>query len=346
MDGQPGHENPLMSLNSGGSVNEFPYDYVDDTNPVLLTPTGRNRNQPSLQSLSQWIDCPKTPHSYVEFLTENLEKVPTADVLESIGSPIGGIHTVDGVSEIQRELLHSNEGKAFSSGPDGYSLESEQWNLKLSAYPTEINNHEASASERFLRQHDRIPMSRISSSEYEFHAQLCVFQQNHASWMQKPKAEDGNVYHLQSKETISAPSFQSQPLYHAPKSRAAAIDRQRRLRIDESIKALQELLPSSSERGLGNALDDIIDYVKFLQLQVKELSRSRLGGEPTSNPFVFFEGYGHYVLHEQMINEPLEEMMAKLLEINPSAATQLLESRGLYMMPRALVDDFCTESHR
>ncbi|KAH1081336.1 hypothetical protein J1N35_021097 [Gossypium stocksii] len=362
MDGQPGHENPLMSLNSGGSVNEFPYDYVDDTNPVLLTPTGRNTNQPSLQSLSQWIDCPKTPHSYVEFLTENLEKFPTADVLESIGSPIGGIHAVDGVSEIQRELLHSNEGKAFSSGPDGYSLESEQWNLKLSAYPTEINNHEASASERFLRQHDRIPVSRISSSEYEFHA-----QQNHASWMQKPKAEDCNVSHLQSKETISAPSFQSQPQYHAPKSRAAAIDRQRRLRIDESIKALQELLPSSSEllnmnnnndnknnsiegtmeeRGLGNALDDIIDYVKFLQLQVKELSRSRLGGEPTSNPFVFFEGYGHYVLHEQMINEPLEEMMAKLLEINPSAATQLLESRGLYMMPRALVDDFCTDSHR
>ncbi|KAB2056835.1 hypothetical protein ES319_A11G130400v1 [Gossypium barbadense] len=275
MDGQPGHENPLMSLNSDGSVNEFPYDYVDDTNPVLLTPRGRNTNQPSLQSLSQWIDCPKTPHSYVEFLTENLEKLPTADVLESIGSPIGGIHAVDGVSEIQRELLHGNEGKAFSSGPDGYSLEAGQWNLKLSAYPTEINNHEASASERFL--------SRNSSSEYEFHA-----QQNHASWMQKPEAEDCNVSHLQSKETISAPSFQSQPLYHAPKSRAAAIDRQRRLRIDESIKALQELLPSSSERGLGNALDDIIDYVKFLQLQVKELSRSRLGGEPTSNPFVFF----------------------------------------------------------
>ncbi|KAG4174464.1 hypothetical protein ERO13_A11G121700v2 [Gossypium hirsutum] len=256
MDGQPGHENPLMSLNSDGSVNEFPYDYVDDTNPVLLTPRGRNTNQPSLQSLSQWIDCPKTPHSYVEFLTENLEKLPTADVLESIGSPIGGIHAVDGVSEIQRELLHGNEGKAFSSGPDGYSLEAGQWNLKLSAYPTEINNHEASASERFL--------SRNSSSEYEFHA-----QQNHASWMQKPEAEDCNVSHLQSKETISAPSFQSQPQYHAPKSRAAAIDRQRRLRIDESIKALQELLPSSSERGLGNALDDIIDYVKFLQLQVK-----------------------------------------------------------------------------
>lgn len=34
-----------------------------------------------------------------------------------------------------------------------------------------------------------------------------------------------------------------------------------------------------------------------------------------------------------MINEPLEEMMGKLLEENPLAAVQLLELRGLYLMP-------------
>lgn len=50
------------------------------------------------------------------------------------------------------------------------------------------------------------------------------------------------------------------------------------------------------------------------------------------------QGYGHYVIHEQMINEPLDEMMGTLLEINPSAAAQLLESKGLYMIPNALVN--------
>ncbi|KAE8693773.1 transcription factor TT8-like [Hibiscus syriacus] len=454
MDGQPGHENSHMSLNSGRNVDDFSYSYVDDTNPVLLTETGRNTNRPSLQSLSQWIECPKMPHSYVEFLTENLEEVPTADVLESIGSPVGGIHAVDGISEIQR--------KAFSSGPDAFSLEPEHGNLKLSASSTEINNHEASASEIFLRQRDRLSVNKFSSAEYAFHA-----QQNHAFRMQEPKEDDYNVYHLQSKGTFDAPSFWSKPQYRVPKPRAPANDRQRKIRIAEGIKALQELLPNSSElmsfsenvgrtpiivaelkaikkgidvfvssewaskgrlivesdcklavewlkdqatvpsflsnlvkeiastisvyeifvrwiprccnceadklvkegigtvfksyvillraiksgtlfllplvgsyptRGQANALDDVIDYVKFLQLQIKELSLSRLGGEPTSNPLVFFEGYGHYVLHEQMINEPLEEMMGKLLEINPSAASQLLESRGLHMMPRALID--------
>ncbi|KAK8588297.1 hypothetical protein V6N12_022747 [Hibiscus sabdariffa] len=317
MDGQPGHGNSQMSLNPGRNVNVFSYDYVDDTNPVLLAATGRNTNWPSLQSLSQWIDCPKMPHSYVEFLTEILEKVPTADVLESIGSPVGGMHAVDGISEIQR--------KAFSSGPDAFSLELEHGNLKLPAYSTEINNHEASASESFLRQHSRLPLNKFSSSEYEFHA-----QQNHAFWIQEPKEEDYNVYRLQSKGTVGASSFWPKPQYRVPKPRAPANDRQRRIRIAEGIKALQEVLPNSSECGQANALDDVIDYVKFLQLQIKELSLSRLGGEPSFNPLGSFEGYGHYVVHEQM--------MEKLLEINPSAASQLLESRGLHMMPGALVE--------
>ncbi|XVF32615.1 hypothetical protein REPUB_Repub17cG0097600 [Reevesia pubescens] len=336
MDGQHGHENPLMSLNSGGSANDFSYEYVVDPNPLFPMAAGRSANQPSPQSLCQWIDCPKTPHSYVEFLTENLEKVPPANVLESIGSPVGDIHAVDGISEIQREFLHSNDGKAFISGPDGYSLESEHEKLNLSAYPTNISNHEASASETFFRPHDGQTVSKFSNSGYEFHA-----QQNHAFWMQEPNKDDCKVFQLQPKETVSAPSFLSQPHYNAPKSKASASDRQRRLRIAEWIKALQELLPNSTERGQANIMDDIIDHVKFLQLQIKELSRSRLGGEPTSYPFVFLEGYGHYLLHElheQNIKEPLEEMLGKLLEINPPAATQLLESRGLHIMPRELFD--------
>lgn len=103
---------------------------------------------------------------------------------------------------------------------------------------------------------------------------------------------------------------------------------------------------------------------------MQDLSQSRLGGESTSEPFILLEvltiqpylngmrekyphfvierftecmdvmwqGYGHYVLQDQMLNEPLEEIMGKLLEVNPSEATQLLENRGLYVMPMTLVE--------
>ena len=40
-----------------------------------------------------------------------------------------------------------------------------------------------------------------------------------------------------------------------------------------------------------------------------------------------------------MLNEPLEEIMGKLLEEHSAAAGQLLESKGLFLLPMALVDD-------
>ncbi|XVE79526.1 hypothetical protein DITRI_Ditri14bG0066000 [Diplodiscus trichospermus] len=48
----------------------------------------------------------------------------------------------------------------------------------------------------------------------------------------------------------------------------------------------------------------------------------------------FSQGFGCYVLNEQMINKPLEEMMGKLLEIYLVAATELFDnsmSAGIYM---------------
>lgn len=39
-----------------------------------------------------------------------------------------------------------------------------------------------------------------------------------------------------------------------------------------------------------------------------------------------------------MLNESLEEMMGKLLEENPSAAAELLEIKGLFMMPMHLAE--------
>ncbi|KAG0472352.1 hypothetical protein HPP92_016898 [Vanilla planifolia] len=55
-------------------------------------------------------------------------------------------------------------------------------------------------------------------------------------------------------------------------------ERLRRERIADRMKALQELVPNANKTDKASMLDEIIDYVKFLQLQVKVLSMSRLGG--------------------------------------------------------------------
>lgn len=51
----------------------------------------------------------------------------------------------------------------------------------------------------------------------------------------------------------------------------------------------------------------------------------------------YLQGFGHCILDEQQI-ESLEDTMGKLLEVNPSMTTQLLESKGLFVMPMALAE--------
>ncbi|XP_016466260.1 uncharacterized protein LOC107789014 isoform X1 [Nicotiana tabacum] len=121
------------------------------------------------------------------------------------------------------------------------------------------------------------------------------------------------------------------------KARAALSDRRRKMRIAERIDALGELFPCSKKGGRASLMDEVIDHIKNLQFQIKDLSWSRLGGEPSSIPFLFVEGCGHYILDEQLI-EPLEETLGKLLEVNPSMATQLLENKGLFFMPMTLAE--------
>nr|GMD64199.1 transcription factor UNE12 [Ipomoea batatas] len=60
----------------------------------------------------------------------------------------------------------------------------------------------------------------------------------------------------------------------------------RRERIAERIRALQDLVPSVNKTDRAVMLDEIVDYVKFLRLQVKVLSMSRLGGAGAVAPLV------------------------------------------------------------
>ncbi|XP_072983614.1 uncharacterized protein [Typha latifolia] len=109
-----------------------------------------------------------------------------------------------------------------------------------------------------------------------------------------------------------------------------------RARISEGIKALQSSLQCPEKSNKEAVLDEVIDYIKFLKLKLKALSQNRLIDEANGYPFVHFEGYGHYLLHPQMSDEPLEEMMGQLMDSNMQAANELFESKGLAILPMEL----------
>nr|GEY30017.1 hypothetical protein [Tanacetum cinerariifolium] len=83
-------------------------------------------------------------------------------------------------------------------------------------------------------------------------------------------------------------------------------ERLRRERIAERMRALQELVPSCNKTDKAAMLNRILDYVKFLWLQVKVFSMDRLGGP------------------------------AKLMEEDVGATMQFLQSKAICIMPISL----------
>ncbi|KAL2903779.1 Transcription factor bHLH66 [Bienertia sinuspersici] len=130
-------------------------------------------------------------------------------------------------------------------------------------------------------------------------------------------------------------------------------ERLRRERIAERMKGLQELVPNANKTDKASMLDEIIDYVKFLQLQVKVLSMSRLGGAAAVAPLVADLTSEDGVGRSSNGNQPTttttndsmtvtEHQVAKLMEEDMGSAMQYLQGKGLCLMPISLATAIST----
>jgi len=123
-------------------------------------------------------------------------------------------------------------------------------------------------------------------------------------------------------------------------------ERLRRERIAERMRALQELVPNTNKTDRAAMLDEILDYVKFLRLQVKVLSMSRLGGAgavaqlvsdiPLSVKGEASDSGSTQQIWEKWSADGTEKQVAKLMEEDIGAAMQFLQSKALCMMPISL----------
>lgn len=139
-------------------------------------------------------------------------------------------------------------------------------------------------------------------------------------------------------------------------------ERLRRERIAERMKSLQELVPNANKTDKASMLDEIIDYVKFLQLQVKVLSMSRLGGAAAVAPLVAdisteggrdgVQGGGNGAAGRSSNgtasssnNDTMtvaENQVVKLMEKDMGSAMQYLQGKGLCLMPISLATAIST----
>ncbi|EXB39350.1 hypothetical protein L484_025045 [Morus notabilis] len=320
MEGQSSsHNNPMqvMPFNVGNDVSHVGEDVQSQR---ILMASGRNWGHNDISvNVPWWINQPQeASHNYVKFLAEssaflqmNNNNNPSEDMmmLESLSLPVSGTYAVSGVSDFQIDMSYNHLGQACDSTR---STEIDAWQSRL------------------LMPHNENTDIKFTSAQHQIHAQ------DHAYWTQ---ISNGDSYNNVSRADIprtarvASPKSLSQPHSCASKPKTNTTDRQRRMRISDRLSSLQELLPSSVEGCQLSILDDVIDHVKSLQLQIKDICRSRLEGESETEAIIFREGFGHYLGEQQMSNEPLEEMIGKLLELNPLDAIQLLEMKGLLLMP-------------
>uniref|UniRef100_A0A0D3FQ69 BHLH domain-containing protein n=1 Tax=Oryza barthii TaxID=65489 RepID=A0A0D3FQ69_9ORYZ len=162
------------------------------------------------------------------------------------------------------------------------------------------------------------------------------------------------VFHPQQSKQGGA-AVGPQPPAPRPKVRArrgqatdphSIAERLRRERIAERMRALQELVPNTNKTDRAAMLDEILDYVKFLRLQVKVLSMSRLGGAgavaqlvadiPLSVKGEASDSGGNQQIWEKWSTDGTERQVAKLMEEDIGAAMQFLQSKALCMMPISL----------
>ncbi|MBA0775291.1 hypothetical protein Gotri_010445 [Gossypium trilobum] len=77
-------------------------------------------------------------------------------------------------------------------------------------------------------------------------------------------------------DASEVPSNQERPRSSSKRSRAAEVhnlsEKRRRSRINEKMKALQNLIPNSNKTDKASMLDEAIEYLKQLQLQVQKSS--------------------------------------------------------------------------
>uniref|UniRef100_A0A453M303 BHLH domain-containing protein n=3 Tax=Aegilops tauschii subsp. strangulata TaxID=200361 RepID=A0A453M303_AEGTS len=162
------------------------------------------------------------------------------------------------------------------------------------------------------------------------------------------------MFHAQQPKQ-GGPAGGPQPPAPRPKVRArrgqatdphSIAERLRRERIAERMRALQELVPNTNKTDRAVMLDEILDYVKFLRLQVKVLSMSRLGGAgavaqlvsdiPLSVKGEASDGGSKQQIWEKWSTDGTEKQVAKLMDEDIGAAMQFLQSKALCMMPVSL----------
>ncbi|XP_021837795.1 transcription factor SPATULA isoform X2 [Spinacia oleracea] len=218
----------------------------------------------------------------------------------------------DDISIFLRQILHgssssSSQPQPFISAPSPSPLMRTHAQDQLPCFASLLQNIPASnrlAVDRISHNNTTLngvifpvpAASNLSSESLSSSAQLRSFDNNDYAEDNECESEEGNDVAVGEEEETKQQQLRNQ----SKRSRAAEVhnlsEKRRRSKINEKMKALQNLIPNSNKTDKASMLDEAIEYLKQLQLQVQMLSmRSGLNLHPMSLP------EGQEILHPSQI---------------------------------------------
>lgn len=274
-------------------------------------------------------------------------------VLNKTTHPNGNISVFDSAA-----LASLHDSKEFISGRLPSFASVQETNVAASGFKTQKQEQNAVCN---------VPIPTFTARNQIAVAAMpgSLIPQKIPSWINENKSE-GPVSHpsdVQIQPNSVGNGVGAKPRVRARRGQAtdphSIAERLRREKISDRMKNLQDLVPNSNKADKASMLDEIIDYVKFLQLQVKVLSMSRLGAPGAVLPLLAesqTEGYRGQLLsaptnaqgllldtEESEDTFAFEEEVVKLMETSITSAMQYLQNKGLCLMPVALASAISTQ---
>ncbi|CAL5092406.1 unnamed protein product [Urochloa decumbens] len=146
----------------------------------------------------------------------------------------------------------------------------------------------------------------------------------HRSWSGKRKPASDAAAETEDAEFESAADVTCEPaqkMTTAKRRRAAEVhnlsERRRRDRINEKMKALQELIPHCNKTDKASMLDEAIEYLKSLQLQLQMMWMS--GGMAAAAAPVMFPAGVHQYMQRMAVGPPHVASMPRMPFMAPPA---------------------------
>ncbi|KAG5625261.1 hypothetical protein H5410_010479 [Solanum commersonii] len=248
--------------NIGGTSEVSIFSSQDTNSSIYHFPTSTNNFQPNNTSMTMEQSSHLPP-------TNNLIE---ADAVEFLNKQVSNDSIESGENIMSESVLH---GKSLQLGREYDQMQQSESSKKRSRSPVDHKNKRSVKPKKSMKSSvadDEETGNNNNNNNTVLHRQssFSCCSEDESSY---------DLYGLASSDNskgVSLPNGKSRANRGSATDPQSLYARKRRERINERLRILQSLVPNGTKVDISTMLEEAVQYVKFLQLQIKLLSSDDL----------------------------------------------------------------------